>query len=500
MRRICSPLSACLFVLLAAAWFAHAQESRPAMLPTSLPTTLPAEMAPAGTVEVPGLLSADCIGFSPDGRSVYVIAGVHRLSLWRLLTHHWPEVLLPAWALLAACAFVRRYRRRQDPGHEHCGRCNYSLQGLVSDRCPECGLELTARSRVRGTHRRTKLALLGVAMLAPLGLYMLDLPRKGPWTDWLNWDSAKLADYAERTQRPWLLRHVRPLNLFVVAALPDGTVTRRVTLETASHLTIDREARVTHDGRYLVGHLRPMTGSERLNLAVFDLSTGRQLRIIPETSDDGADLVTRDASPALWVSQANRLRVIDLGTGRVIANREFPNPESDNRSGALRWCDVERVGGRTLVVGRCYNQGTQQHSWYLHEWDPRAPDVEPKQLATITATHWWADDRGNAYALRTDPQTGARRVGRVTLAGDPIDSVELPPLAFGEFSGDAHWLWMVTKGATDGVLLFDLRRDGAPHWIGIPRAWWYNVRVSPDGRFLVSVTANSSALQIHALP
>ena len=42
--------------------------------------------------------------------------------------------------------FVARSLTENEPGPLECGKCGYSLIGLTSDKCPECGQELSARA------------------------------------------------------------------------------------------------------------------------------------------------------------------------------------------------------------------------------------------------------------------------------------------------------------------------------------------------------------------
>jgi hypothetical protein len=55
-------------------------------------------------------------------------------------------------------------RRRGDT--LHCKRCNYNLQGLTSDRCPECGQYLSPKNIIKGQrHRRPSTAVFALLLL-----------------------------------------------------------------------------------------------------------------------------------------------------------------------------------------------------------------------------------------------------------------------------------------------------------------------------------------------
>src|SRR5690242_2831138 len=105
-------------------------------------TTRPAEPPPGAIVRL-NTPDATFAGFSADGESMYLVARLPQFDLWSLVTYHWPELLLAACVILAARALFRTLRRTQDPLHDYCRKCNYSLHALAADACPECGLRLT---------------------------------------------------------------------------------------------------------------------------------------------------------------------------------------------------------------------------------------------------------------------------------------------------------------------------------------------------------------------
>jgi hypothetical protein len=101
-----------------------------------------------------------------------------------------PDVMIPtdpvAWpAAVALLGLIggllllwrgRRGRRRGDT--PHCRRCDYALVGIASERCPECGAELTARNIVHGEKvRRPGLVWTGAALML---LSLAGLAIQGP--------------------------------------------------------------------------------------------------------------------------------------------------------------------------------------------------------------------------------------------------------------------------------------------------------------------------------
>jgi hypothetical protein len=92
------------------------------------------------------------LAMSPE-MLLYGGTGVVLASLVLLVTGMWPR------------------RRGEEP---HCRKCDYNLTGLPSDRCPECGGMVTAKSPVHGERRRRPgLMVAGLALLlaAPLPFY-----------------------------------------------------------------------------------------------------------------------------------------------------------------------------------------------------------------------------------------------------------------------------------------------------------------------------------------
>lgn len=72
-------------------------------------------------------------------------------------------MILGSWLLLTA-------RRRIDDGAPHCAKCAYNLTGLTSDRCPECGIVLTADNRCVGDYsemRWSRFAFGAALLLVP---------------------------------------------------------------------------------------------------------------------------------------------------------------------------------------------------------------------------------------------------------------------------------------------------------------------------------------------
>ena len=130
-----------------------------------------------------------------------------------------PAALVAAYLTILGWRLWRRSRRiPHDTGAPCCRRCGYNLTGLTSDRCPECGADVTQpKARVIGSRRRAKwfkvigLLLLIIGLPATLSL-SLQCYRRFPWyrfvpTSWVfrnvegsavNW---KIRGYMELQRR-----------------------------------------------------------------------------------------------------------------------------------------------------------------------------------------------------------------------------------------------------------------------------------------------------------
>ena len=145
-------------ILLASApLLAAAPATRPAA-PTTAPTLTPI----ARFIETE---------FCPASNGHYYTGewGLPMTNLWALPAYFGRELIaIPAAmiGLLVARRTLRLMQRRWIIGQPHCRRCGYCLSHLTSDRCPECGTHVTARTSIiaRPVGRRVALGLT-VALL-----------------------------------------------------------------------------------------------------------------------------------------------------------------------------------------------------------------------------------------------------------------------------------------------------------------------------------------------
>src|SRR5437763_11112676 len=99
----------------------------------------------------------------------------------------WP-LLLSVTLLVGAVWLLRRsWWPRRIGATRHCRRCEYNVDAIQSERCPECGSVLTPASVVHGQRRRRLgMALLAVAMLL-CGLALGGLFVEQRWLHRIDW-------------------------------------------------------------------------------------------------------------------------------------------------------------------------------------------------------------------------------------------------------------------------------------------------------------------------
>jgi len=133
------------------------------------------------------------------------------INVWSVVVYYWPETFGLVTVLAMICWLRRLARRKPIVGQVHCRRCFYCLIDHRSERCPECGAELTYRNRVIGRPRRwpiaTALSVL-IACVAGYFVFRSKLPRQGSVSSTMTWDAAWLARWANDHDQVWLRRHL----------------------------------------------------------------------------------------------------------------------------------------------------------------------------------------------------------------------------------------------------------------------------------------------------
>lgn len=117
------------------------------------------------------------VRWSDDGSRILVARSVDARA-WPRLEAARPDIgaiLSIGGLVLLAVGIARVVRRPRVPGRSYCRRCNHDLNAgpgarPASDRCPECGLLLGARTVALGATRARRLARALVPSLAALGL------------------------------------------------------------------------------------------------------------------------------------------------------------------------------------------------------------------------------------------------------------------------------------------------------------------------------------------
>jgi len=396
---------------------------------------------------------------SPDGKTALVPASRPEMRVWTPLAWFWPEWTAPfvLGAMIGALLRLRRRWRLPNAfGEEQCGRCGYLLRGLTAERCPECGSHLTPANRVVGKSRtgmvvRHLAFVVGLPVLYGIGLCVgrFDGPECGPYSATLHrWlDKAGLLDRMNHHDgmRPTLEPNGQQFaTVILVFDLNDGSLVRTVRL--------DRNA----SDRPFFGPVGFRSFSQFLPF----LATA--------ISDDGE---------SCFVSDESGLKQYAMADGALI--RRFSAPV-DSYS-APENSDIE-LGrdGRTVYIGFKNYFGSELfgiwEAWDIVTDRPAAA-IEPEPDRPM---HTWSIDHWQRRGLPIPDDGGVGWGMAVTPDGRWFFS------CFGPFGPDGELGWTIG----DGYAVYDVRQgEWAPHIPYRPGLTPMSLRVSRDGRWLVTATA-----------
>ena len=244
------------------------------------PATQPAPTPPDRVIVIQKGAPVSVLGFSEHGKSIYIHAEVEQVNVWGLMVYYWPEVAAGIVALLALRWLIRVARTKQYPGEEHCRRCNYLVKGLLSDRCPECGTELTKRNRVAGRRRWPRVAMaLTLVMVAAGGYFWASrhVPRSGRASEWFDWRSMRLAEWGTASNHGWITRHITKDHVVFLAEIGQSRASRKI-----CRLPLERGKIEHFCGAMLSGDRKSifceMRCDSRLKVAEIDLASGKVVR------------------------------------------------------------------------------------------------------------------------------------------------------------------------------------------------------------------------------
>lgn len=291
-----------------------------AVLPGPQPAFSPVSITPAAGALAPRCAFAatldrriNSIALSPDGTTLYANLEIGAINLWSCLAWCFPEALALALGTLATLVLWRLLSPRPDPAGAHCRRCNYLLALCTSDRCPECGLELTPANRGPSRRRRwltASMAAVAGVLVAVTSLRMGPVPRDA-WSDRFNWPSPILYDWAMHGGS-WLQS---------LASKHQGWVFRVVEIDASSGRI--RRATTGHSSLALSEDGSLLAFTHGSTLCLWDARAGKlrhRLRAVDDlgipdvfafaVSDDGRHAWAADAGPTVVV--------IDAISGRVV--------------------------------------------------------------------------------------------------------------------------------------------------------------------------------------
>src|SRR5262245_34100231 len=121
-----------------------------------------------------------------------------------------PEALMVMGVIPFALGLVLLKLGRWPPRRgnvPHCRRCDYSLIGIQSARCPECGVDLTPGSIVHGERKRRFIpTLLGTFLI---GIATFWIVKQGALVDWFHHAPTSLLIRSILTSNPALSKRIR---------------------------------------------------------------------------------------------------------------------------------------------------------------------------------------------------------------------------------------------------------------------------------------------------
>ncbi|MFI5380564.1 MAG: hypothetical protein ACHRHE_14805 [Tepidisphaerales bacterium] len=317
---------------------------------TTQPTTQPYETPPDRLIHIQKDAEVEVLGFSDDGNTLYLYAGVTQLNIGGLLLYYWPEAAAILVVLILLRWLVRVARRPQFPGEEHCRRCNYLLKNLPSARCPECGTELTPRNRLPGRRRWPRMVIASILILAAATAWLCTkahLPREGTVGNWLNWRSIRLGEWAAAASQEWANRHLDYDDLVLLADVKQGSFRKVCRIENRIRnpvLSPDRKSvfgwywEPTEKARFGGGGGGGRRGDGGFGgipvsdmdseIAQVDLSTGTITKRIPKVAYDyrfnpSIHITPLGCARVLFVRSSNwesRVQALDIETGRTLNN------------------------------------------------------------------------------------------------------------------------------------------------------------------------------------
>ncbi|MFI5379351.1 MAG: hypothetical protein ACHRHE_08640 [Tepidisphaerales bacterium] len=436
---------------------------------------LRAETPPDHTLVIRRRTPVNVVGFAPDNKTAYVDGAVNQVNVWETIVHYWPEIAAAGLGVILLPMLIRAARKRHEPGEQYCRHCDYNLRGLTSLQCPECGTELTAKNRVPGRSRRPRLVVASFLLASVAATYVFAatrLPRQGSASQWIEWRSVSLANWAIAGKRPWLLRHT---------TLDDGIF--RVDLDSGAIIGSQCRIQYGPDDR----SYRPLLSADGRNLLCssgdhavqIDFATGK--------------IVHRYGAPISWDSRIGTemffARSKGLAAWNTRTGEQVNTAALDNRS---------TIGGIVRAAGhdQAVVLSADDSSTTVRVWDPltgaftRTFRVESPSCCC---------DGGRLYAaLHGDTDLTIETWD--VLTGQRQSSTPTGQTLSGHLMLTARNDWIAATSLGTETLAVNLRTGAHRSWeMRYPRP-----TISPDGRHLIAGYYCSygryDEVRIHDLP
>lgn len=402
--------------------------------PSFQPTTVqadPGAIAPAHAYILPQHVRVIDVAYGPGSDSLYVYLEVHAVNLWSALVYQWPEIAVLMLSLGVLWLTVRLMRRGSGENEPHCRGCGYLLLHLESQKCPECGLELTSENRVTPRRSRWRLVIPLVA-LALVGLCYHSIKGRWRWRtpearDAMYWPSLRAYHWGNegsKSRRNWADNN----ECYVYQVLeidPNTGVVKRSLLRQTDDLRPWQKIVTSHDEqRMAILHGRYITViNTETNRSVVQLTASNteanvlnQFFYMAEFSRDGRHLYT-----AAWEKYITKW---DLRTGEAVVQFDLPDVFAENLETAIIR-DIHELDGDegVMFLGHTYDVATKLYDGFILRTDSdlehtrKFSVIEEIQVqvmgAAVTTDHIWMSGWGmKAFVIPRDDSTPIRYLAK----------------------------------------------------------------------------------------
>lgn len=433
----------------------------------------PAQDIPHRAIQVRPGSRVDLLGFSPDGKSLYLWwYGVARVNVWRVMVYYWPEGVGIALLGITLWRLRRILKRRRAAGEEYCRSCNYMLRGLIAERCPECGKSVAGNGRVKGGSWAFRVAVRTLAagvVIAGYGFGYKRLPREGRFSGWFEWYSMELAQLG--VKKDWIQRHLDYSDGIFVADLATGEVRRLCWIKGQKRESYFRPV-ISTDCRSIFAVAASYHNEgplmDQQGVVQFDVPTGRMVHRYQELMVRYATV--SPSARTLFLSRVGSVLAINAQSGKRMEEFQFPAGED----GVVL---PHGVIADELALVSTRGPGVREK---LRVWNGRTGEanstfeVGTSDIITDGHSIYKISTQRTAAVVEIWNAITQRKIDSIRMA---VASRDLSPAAIG---GGILGLSGNVSGHGEGLLVVDLKRKKQIGFIPAP-VIEFPWMISPDG-------------------